>query len=281
MESLYEKIKQDYASFSKSFKKIAAYLYNDPSVFAMNSAKQAGKRIGVSETTIIRFAHKLGYEGYSALQQEYQNRIFQKNSSLDNYQTLKSSSNPVQKSIKDIMFQDINTIQMIIDQISDNDLELTVAKLINSKNTIVTGVQSSYSLASWFAFALGLATGNARQFLPGRDNLRVLNELGENNVLVAFSFHRYGNETIRMARSAKEHGATVISFTDNAFAPISEFSDITLAIHTENLSTLDIVPAVFSLMNSIISTITIRNPESFEKSIEAFDSAAAKDFFAW
>ncbi|GAA0594606.1 MurR/RpiR family transcriptional regulator [Virgibacillus siamensis] len=279
MEKLYAKIKQRQATFSKSFKKIAAYVYNDPSVFAMDSAKEAGKRIGVSETTIIRFAHTLGYQGYSALQQEYQNRIFRKKSSLDNYRNQKFSPTKSRQTIKNHMFQDIHAIERVMEQISDSELEKVVEKLLHSSNTVITGAQASYSLAYWFTFTLDIVAGNAKQFLPGMDSLKRISELDKGSVLVAFSFHRYSSETTKLVRAARTQGATVISFTDNAFSPISEHSDITLAVHTDELSTLDIVPAVFSLINSIMSAISRRNPESFQQSIEAFNSTIANEFF--
>ncbi|WP_174616023.1 MurR/RpiR family transcriptional regulator [Virgibacillus ihumii] len=278
MEKLYAKIKQHQASFSKSLKKIAAYVYNDPSVFAMNSAKEAGKRIGVSETTIIRFAHTLGYKGYSALQQEYQNSIFRKKSSLDNYRNQKFSPHE-SKSIKNHMFQDLHTIQTAMEQISDNDLEKVVQKLRNSSNTVVTGAQASFPLAYWLTFTLDIVSGNVQQFVPGVDSLKRISELDENSVFVAFSFHRYSSETTKLAKAARKQGTTVISFTDNAFSPIAEHSDITLAVHTDERSTLDIVPAIFSLVNSIMSAVSRRNPKSFQQSIEAFNSTIVNEFF--
>ncbi|WP_175631824.1 MurR/RpiR family transcriptional regulator [Virgibacillus siamensis] len=277
MEKLYQKIREHQSGFSRSFKKIAAFLYRDPSVFAMNSAKTAGKLIGVSETTIIRFAHELGYKGYSALQKEYRTRIFQK-SSLGNYRN-QMMTRTNQTSIKDMMLHDITAIQTATEQISDDDLERAVANLINAESIIISGVKSSFALANWFALAMDIATGNARQYIPGMDSLKRIGELNEQSVFVAFSYHRYGNEVIRLAKAAKQHGATVISFTDNAYSPVTEYSDIILALHMKELSTLDIVPAVFSLMNSIVSTIALRNPACFQRSIEAFDSAAANDFF--
>lgn len=279
MENLYTKIKEHQSTFSKSFKKIASHIYSDPSVFAMNSAQEAGRKIGVSETTIIRFARTLGYKGYSDLQQEYQQQIFQK-SSLANYRDRKLSSQSQVNSIKELMLNDMNSIQTVVEQISDSDLEQAVIKLSNAKNIFIAGVRSSNALASWFAYALDIVVGNARQYLPSDDILVRVSELNEKSVFVAFSFHRYGITTINLAKLAKKQGATIISFTDNPYSPISVYSDITLSIQLEKQSTLDLVPAVFSLMNSIISTITLRAPELFQKRVSQFDGIEASSFFA-
>ncbi len=278
MENLYKKIKEHESTFSKSFKKIATYIYNDPSIFAMNSAQEAGKKIGVSETTIIRFARKLGYDGYKSLQQIYQQRIFEK-SSLSDFRNRKVSSHLEDNTVKNLMFNDIRTIQTVIEQMSETDLDQTVTKLLSAENIYVAGVRSSYALASWFAYALNIVVGNVRQHTPNDDILVQLSELHEKSVFVAFSFHRYGINTIRLAELAKKQGATIIAFTDNPYSPITEYSDITLAIQLEELSTLDLVPAVFSLMNSIVATITLRAPELFQQRVERFDGIEASSFF--
>ncbi|WP_164669875.1 MurR/RpiR family transcriptional regulator [Virgibacillus doumboii] len=278
MDNLHKKIKEQQSTFSKSFKKIASFLYSNPSVFAMNSAKEAGKQIGVSETTVIRFAHTLGYKGYSVLQQENRKSILEK-SSLINFRDRKVSSHSQDDSIKKLMLKDVNTIQTLVEQISEDDLEQASTELLNAEKIYVAGVRASFSLASWFTFALDIAVGNARQYIANDDILIRISELNEKSVFVAFSFHRYGITTINLAELAKKQGATIIAITDNPYSPISKYSDITLAIHQEELSTLDLTPAVFSLLNSIISTITLRSPERFQQRVARFDAVQATDFF--
>ncbi|MBP1949736.1 MurR/RpiR family transcriptional regulator [Virgibacillus litoralis] len=279
MDSLYKKIKEHQSTFSKSFKKIAAQIYSDPSIFAMNSAKEAGEKIGVSETTIIRFARKLGYDGYKSLQQVCRQGIFQK-SSLSDFRDKKVSNHSKDNTVKNLMFNDIRTIQTVIEQISEMELDQTVTKLLTAENIYIAGVHSSYALASWFTYALNIVIGNVRQHTPDDDILVQLSELHKNSVFVAFSFHRYGINTIRLAELAKKQGASIIAFTDHPYSPITEYSDITLAIQLEELSTLDLVPAVFSLMNSIIAAITLRAPKLFQERVNRFDGIEANSFFA-
>ncbi|MEC5423317.1 MurR/RpiR family transcriptional regulator [Virgibacillus sp. C22-A2] len=277
MEQIYKKISEQQSSFSKGFKKIAEYFYRDPQVFAMNSATQAGRKIGVSETTIIRFAYQLGYSGYSTLQRDVLEQLFKK-SSLTNYTDEKS--NNIKEPIKGLMQYDIKNIQRVYSHISEDDLNSVVSKLRDADSVLVSGVRASYAFANWFAYALDIVRGNARLFHPNIDDILLrVSEMTEKNVLVSFSFHRYAKETINIAKLVKQSGASIIAITDSPSAPISHFADIVIPVQTYSKSTLDVTPVVFSLLNSIVSTISIRDSHSFQKRTEKFDSIDAEDFF--
>ncbi|MFC4558984.1 MurR/RpiR family transcriptional regulator [Virgibacillus kekensis] len=278
IEDIYQRVKKHQSTFSKGFKKVATYVYSDPAIFAVNSAKEAGRRIGVSETTIIRFANTIGFKGYSELQQELQQHLFQK-SNLSSYQKRRVPNQTSPDSIKEIMYNDITNIQTVVNQIPDDDLERAVTKLTDSDQVFVAGVRSSFALASWFAYALDIVVGDARQYLPNDNILIRISELTNKSVFVAFSFHRYGVTTINLAKMAKKQGATVIAFSDTPYSPISEIADIILPIQLKDVSTLDLVPVLFSLLNSIISTIITRKPELFEQRVAMFDAVEAEDFF--
>ncbi|WP_377559038.1 MurR/RpiR family transcriptional regulator [Ornithinibacillus salinisoli] len=268
---------EQHSTYSKSFQKVASYFYRNPNVFALNSAMQASKEVGVSETTIIRFCHKLGYKGYSDLQQEVQSCLLNR-SSLSDYVEDKDEG---KTSIKNLMLHDIHNIQKVIEQISEDDLDTVVTKLSNADRILVSGVRSSHALANWFAFALDLVIGKTRFFQPNIDDVLLrLSEVTTNSVFVAFSFHRYAVSTIQSAKLAKQQGAFVVSISDSKFAPIADFSDLILPIRLDVKSTLDAAPIVFSLMNSIVSTISLRNPETFQKRVEMLDAIEATDFFA-
>lgn len=279
MKKIYEKISEQQSNFSKGFKKIAAHFYRDPQVFAMNSATQAGKKIGVSETTVIRFAYQLGYSGYSALQKDVLEQLFKK-SSLTNYtdKKLKGSS---EESIKELMKYDIDNIERLISQITEKDLDIIVNKLRESDSVLISGARTSYAFANWFAYALDLIKGNTRLYQPNIDDILLrVSELTKHSTFVCFSFHRYSKETINIAKLVKQRGASVIAFTDSLSAPIIDFADLVIPIQTYSKSTLDLTPVVFSLLNSIVSTISMRNSVSFQKRTEQFDSIEAEDFFS-
>ncbi|WP_163971135.1 MurR/RpiR family transcriptional regulator [Oceanobacillus halotolerans] len=280
MDKIFNNIKQQQANFSKGLKKTATHFFHDPKVFAVKSAAQAGKQIGVSETTVIRFANEIGYTGYRALQEDVQHHLFQK-SSLSDYLEPKITDNPNKHSVKSFMQNDSSTIQAFAEHMSEQDLEMAVTKLAQADQRLVAGVRSSHAMASWFAFALDLILGNTRLYQPTTDDVLLrISDLTKNSVVIVFSFHRYAVDSLHIAKLAKQQGAFVLAFTDTFYAPITDIADLSLHVQLNVKSTLDAAPVVFSLMNGIISSISLRNTEDFQQRVKQFDAMNAEDFFA-
>lgn len=278
MEAIYKKISEQQNNFSKNLQKITSYLYNEPKIFALHSAAEAGKRMGVSETTVIRFCQQLGLSGYRALQAEVQQHLFQK-SSLSDFIEEKSVEDDERQPIKRLMTNDLDAIQKTMEQIPEVHLETAVEKLSNADRVLVSGLRASHALASWFAFSLDIIIGNARLYQPNVDDVLLrVSELTAKSVVVVFSFHRYAKDTIHIAKLARDEGAFVIAFTDSHVAPIAKYADLLLPVQLK--STLDVAPAVMSLANAIVSAISLKNAEQFQKRAERFDAMNGEDFFS-
>ncbi|ASN05364.1 MurR/RpiR family transcriptional regulator [Virgibacillus necropolis] len=280
MERIYQKLYEKQATFSKSLQKVSSCLLNDPKLFIIYSATDAGKEMGVSETTVIRFCQQLGYKGYSDLQEEIRNNLLQK-SSLSDYLEDKSVDTTKDQPIKSLMVNDMDNIEKTMKQLSEELLETAVSKIAIADRVLISGVRSSHALASWLAFSLDLIVGNTRLYQPNVDDILLrISELTEKSVFVAFSFHRYAIDTINIAKLAKEQGAFVIAITDSPISPITVYSSLILPVQLNVKSTLDVAPAVLSLTNSIVSTISLGNSDKFQKRAELFDSIKGHDFFA-
>ena len=280
MEHIFSIIKKQQSTYSRSFKKISNYFLHDPNLFALKSAAQVGNRVGVSETTIIRFAHHLGFKGFSDLQDYIQQSIFQK-SSLSQYVQPKKINKEQLHPVIQFMQQDIANIQHLANQLSNDVLDTVIQKIENADKRLITGIRSSQAMASWFSFTLDLVIGNTRLFQPNVDDVLLrISELTKDSVVIAFSFHRYAAETIRIAKLAQNHGVYVIGITDSPNAPIVEYTNVAIPVQLDVTSTIDTAPVVFSLLNSILSTISLQNKESFQERVKLFDSINGEDFFS-
>ena len=280
MKHIYERINDMQSTFTNNLQNISSYVYEEPKIFAVHSAAEAGKIMGVSETTVIRFCQKLGYKGYSALQEEVQQYLFQK-SSLSDYAETKSVDQKTTEPIKGLMGNDLQAIQKVMQQIPEAHLETAVTKIAAADHVLISGVRSSHALASWFAFSLDIVLGNTRLYQPNVDDVLLrISELTEKSVFIAFSFHRYAVDPIHVAKLAKQQGAFVIAFTDSPISPITANASLVLPVQLQVKSTLDIAPAVLSLANSIVSAITLKKPDQFQKRAALFDSIKGQDFFA-
>ncbi|PEJ53605.1 MULTISPECIES: MurR/RpiR family transcriptional regulator [unclassified Bacillus (in: firmicutes)] len=280
MEELKQKVQDEFDNFSKGLKKVAKYFLANPEDFAMDSGVQVGQKINVSETTVIRFCHALGYSGFSALQKDIQTRLLNRKSTLVEYHSMKNKMDMDRDFSKKMMHKDAELILQTAEGLNEEEFNLAVERLSQSEKILVSGTRSSHAMAHWFSFALELIRGNVRMFRPDTDDIVLrIGEMNENSTFVAFSFHRYALETINMAREAKLRGAFVISFTDSEVAPIREYTDVLFTVQLPIKSTLDVSPAVFSLMNSLLGGVVVKNSDQFMKRTKAYENFHLHHFF--
>lgn len=277
-DTLKIEVQEKYDEFSKGLKKVSKHFLTNPEAFALNSAEQVGSEINVSETTVIRFCYALGYSGFSAFQKVVQDQLI--NSSLFGYHSMKIEMDGDQDFSKKIMVKDAEVINQTAESLSNVDFQKAVDQLTISERVLVSGLRSSYAMANWFSFTLELIRNNVRLFRPDTDDVILrMREMDENSVFVAFSFHRYAVETINLAKEAKRLGAFVIAFSDSEVAPIKEYADVLFTVQLPVKSTLDVAPAVFSLMNALIAGVSVKNSEQFKERMESYEQLTFQQFF--
>ncbi|MCM3708507.1 MULTISPECIES: MurR/RpiR family transcriptional regulator [Cytobacillus] len=277
---LKETIEKEFHNLSKGQQKAAKYLLDHPKDFAVESAGEIGKRIGVSETTVIRFCYSIRLSGYSELQKMVREQLLKANSTLDQYFTSKMELAEKPEFLASVMEKDCLHIRETIQNISQDDFDSLVARLIESKKIYVTGLRSSFSAASWLSFTLGVVRGNAKLIRPDTDDLLLtVTEMDKDATFIAISFDRYMKDTIKMAELAKKQGAFVIGITDSAIAPIKEHADLFFQIHSSEKSTIDAAPALFSFLNAVIAGVSIHDQERFQTRKEQYEKLESEHFF--
>ena len=280
VNKLKTEVQERYNTFSKGLKRVAEHFLSNPEAFALNSAEQVGSQINVSETTVIRFCYALGYQGFSPFQKDVKEQLLSKQSSLLDYLFTKNEVGRDDDFSRKIMLKDVEVISQTAESLSREDFEKVVENLSNCDRVLVTGLRSSYAMAHWFTFSLDLIRGNVRMYRPDTDDVILrLREMDQKSVFVAFSFHRYVGETINMAKEAKRLNAFVIAITDSEVAPIRDYADVLFTVQLQKKSTLDVAPAVFSLMNAIIAAVSVRKTGQFKERMEFYDQLHFQHFF--
>ncbi|GGB69746.1 MurR/RpiR family transcriptional regulator [Fictibacillus barbaricus] len=263
-------IKQHFHNLSKGQQKLAKYLLEDPQAFALNSAGEIGKKVGVSETTVIRFCYALQLSGFSELQKRIRENLLSQ-SGLDKYYSEKVKLAKQPHFYAQVMKQDIDNINRTIQHINENEFNRAIERLMMSDEIVITGLRTSYAAAHWFSFMLGMVRGNTYLYRPDTDDfIRQMSQMTKNTTVVAISFHRYIKETIKFVEIAKKHGAYIIGITDSPIAPISKYVDNIISIyHSE--STIDATPALFSVLNALVAGVSVQDHEKFNKRKEQYD----------
>ncbi len=250
---------------SKSQKKIANYVLDHPRDIALYSASELGAKIGISESTVIRFSYTLGFTGYVELQKLMREHFFINEPTFTPYQHTEINLQEEKSFHKQVMEKDRLSILTTMNQIDEASYYAAVQRLSKAKNVYVLGLRTSYSAANWLSFSLGLVKENVHFMRPDtEDIIRTITQMNANSVVIIISFHRYLKETLQIAELVRKQKAYIIGITDSMLAPIHVYSDVLFPIYSQNKSTFDVVSPLFSFMNAIVSGLIVEQKDAFK-----------------
>ena len=266
MMKLNQIIQNKFQEMSKSQKKVANYVTDYPRDVAIYSAQEIGTKIGVSETTVIRFCYKLSLSGYVELQRSIREQLLFNESSISTYQKSKLELGEEPHFYERVMEQDRESILETMNQISETDYESAIDKISQAEKVYVLGLRSSYPAANWLSLTLSLVKKDVIFIRPEtEDIIQTLTHMDEKSVAIVISFHRYIRETINFTKLMSEQEIFIIGITDSLLAPIQPFSDILFPVYSPNKSTIDAAAALYSFMNSIVAGLVVKKKSSFEE----------------
>jgi len=238
---------------SKGQKRIAAYILSDYDKAAFMTASKLGKLVGVSESTVVRFASQLGYDGYPAMQRALQEIV---RSKLTSIQRIQASNDTLFSAdvVASVLHRDMDTIRQAIEGIDRSAFEMVVDKLMSARHIYILGVRSSSFLAGYLHFYLHLIFENVTLVTTNSagDILESILRIGPGDVLVGISFPRYSQSTVKGVRYAHDRGADVLSITDSELSPLYPLSSVALMARSDMISFVDSLVAPFSLLNALI-----------------------------
>jgi DNA-binding MurR/RpiR family transcriptional regulator len=256
---LLKNIQDNYNSFSKRQKSIADYILNNYDKAAFMTASKLGKTTNVSESTVVRFAVRLGFSGYPELQKEIHELV---KSKLTSIQRIAISSSRLTEAnvLKSVLQADMDKIKMTIDEVDQKQFNLAVQSILESRHIYILGVRSSAPLASFLGFYFNLIFSNVRlvHTTSVSEMFEQIVRATKGDVVIGISFPRYSKRTIKAVQFAKSTGATVIAITDSKKSPIATFADYSLIARSDMASFVDSLVAPLSLINALIVAIGMK-----------------------
>lgn len=258
---------------SKGHKKLVAYINENYDKAAFMTASKLGEKVGVSESTVVRFATEMGFKGYPELQKELQQMI---KSKLTAVQRMEVSSTLIgeQDAIKKVLNGDIELIRDTLEQISTVEFTKAVETINNARKIYILGVRSSASLASFLYFYLNPVFENVVLIdtSSGSEMFEQMFRISEDDVCVAISFPRYSKQTINALRFIADRGSKIIAITDSADSPIAEFADNILVAKSDMVSVVDSLVAPLSLINALIVAVTFSRRDEVYSNFNKLES---------
>ncbi|MBN2879050.1 MAG: MurR/RpiR family transcriptional regulator [Clostridia bacterium] len=276
-------IKEQFHSMSKGHKQIAEYILSHYDKAAFMTAIKLGESAGVSESTIVRFAMALGFEGYPELQKSLQDMVRNK---LTTIQRMDMNSELSQSMmLRSVLKADLSNMKMTIEELNTEIYEEIVDEVYAAKTVYIMGVRSSAPLAQFLGYYLNFILDNVRIVTSGiNDILEQVIHIGEKDTLICISFPRYSRKVIEAVKFAKKRNASVVSITDSYKSPLTKYSKLILTAKSDIASFVDSLVAPMSLINALIVSIGFRKKQEvaehfkyLEKIWDEYDVYIEKD----
>lgn len=258
--------------FSKGQKKLAAAVTHQYDKIVYMTAAKLGKFVGVSESTVVRFAALLGYDGYS----EFQNAIAELvRSKLTPNQRIDITKQRIGRGdvAELVMSSDIDKIRHSLENLNKVEFFNAVETILSAKTLYITGARNSEPLARLLQYNLSLIFDNVRLVTPTSTSevFEQMFSIGEEDAIFTISFPRYSTKMVNAARFAQSKKAKVIVLTDTDTSPLVEFADHFLTAQSDMASFMDSLVAPLSIINAIIVEITRRKEKDIKKRFDTLE----------
>ena len=266
-------IKNNYNDLSKGHKKIADYVLSKYDSAAYLNASALANKVGISESTVVRFAYELGCDGFTSFQRALQEVIPNK---LTSVQRIDVTS--IRMGDKDIlttvMNADLEKIRQTLEDTDRKEFSGAVDTILKAKNVYILGVRSAASLAQfvYYYISLMLPTVKLLQTSSSSEMFGQLLRIDEDSVVLAISFPRYSKCTLNAVRFASSRGSKVITIADSPHAPINEYATHKLIARSDMASFVDSLVAPLSLINSLIVAIGMRKKEDVKETFAELEN---------
>ncbi|NLW73542.1 MAG: MurR/RpiR family transcriptional regulator [Clostridiales bacterium] len=272
VQKLLQTIEENMAGFSKGQRAIAKYIIENYEKAAYMTAASLGSQTGVSESTVVRFALKLGFEGYPEMQRALQELTRTKLTSVQRMEvtnTLIGNADILAK----VLLSDIDKIRRTLDEIDREVFYRAVDKIATARNIYIIGVRTSASLAGFLNFSLKMIFDNVRliQTTSGSEIFEQLLSMEKEDVMIAISFPRYSKRIINAVAFARSRGAVVIALTDSAKSPIAGYADQLLTACSDMASFVDSLVAPLSIINAMIVALTRKKSDELKERLRELE----------
>jgi len=265
-------LQENEATFSKGQKRIARYITQSYDKAAFMTANRLGKTVGVSESTVVRFAVDLGFDGYPSMQKAMQEMVLNR---LTSVQRLEVANDRIgDQDVLSLVIQSvIEKLRRTGEIISREEFQASVNAVLSAKRVFILGARSVAPLANFLGYYLNYMFNNVHIVTASgtSEMFEKLFRVNADDVVICFSFPRYSSATVKGAQFCQTTGAAVIGFTDSYLSPLSQYCDHVLLAKSDMLSFVDSLVAPLSLVNALIVALASGREQSLSKTFDVLE----------
>lgn len=269
---LLNKIDKSYEKLSKGQKRLADYICQNYDKAVFLTAAKLGKTVGVSESTVVRFATQLGYQGYPGFQKALEELVRNK---LNSIQRMEVTYGRISQSeiLESVLQSDIEKIKLTLANLDQNAFESAVDTILKARKIYIIGIRSCAPLANFMSFYMNLIFDNVTTVYTNSSSeiFEQMIRIGEDDVIIGISFPRYSMRTLKALEFASNRKAKVITLTDSVHSPMTLYSSCNLIARSDMASIVDSLVAPLSVVNALVVALCMKKRGEVVKTLETLE----------
>lgn len=260
-------------TFSKGQKRIANYILESYDKAAFVTASKLGQTVNVSESTVVRFAAELGYDGYPSMQKSLQKMIRNR---LTYVQRIEVANNRIsdENVLATVLQSDIDKIRLTMEEVDHDSFNGAVDAIVEAKKIYIIGVRSSAAIATFLGFYFNLIFENVSvvSASTSAEIFEGMLRVGEGDVVIGVSFPRYSSRTVQAMQFARDRKATTVAITDSEASPLADISDFCLRARSDMASFVDSLVAPLSLVNALLVAVSRKKNDDLAATFNSLEN---------
>lgn len=269
---LINRINHKYGSLSKGQKLLAAYITDNYDKAVFLTAAKLGQVVGVSESTVVRFATHLDYKGYPEFQKALEELVRNK---LNSIQRMEVTYGRISQSeiLETVLQSDAEKIKYTLENIDQEAFEMAVETILNARRIYIVGIRSCAALASFLGFYFNLIFDNVRllQTNSASELFEQMVRISSEDVIIGISFPRYSMRTLKAMEFANNRNAKVITLTDSVHSPMNLYSSCNLIAKSDMASIVDSLVAPMSVINALVVALCMKKQTDVVNTLESLE----------
>ena len=270
MQELIRQLNQSGKRLSKGHKKIAEYIVENYSKAIFMTASTLGEKVGVSESTVVRFAAAMGYEGYPQMQKALQELVRHWLTAVQRFEMATDINRG--EVLPTVLNEDMQNIKTTIEEIDSSAFDDAVEKMDGARNIYVMGLRSAAPIAQFLCYYLNFIYDKVHIVSEASgDVFEQISRINEKDLLFSISFPRYSTRTLEAMKFARARGAVVVGLTDGPMSPIYHASTVCLTARTNMASFVDSMAAPLSLINALIVALGLKHRDELSEHFQLME----------
>ena len=237
------------------------------------TAYSLGEAVGVSESTVVRFATELGFSGYPRLQKAMQELVRSKLTSVQRVEVTRARMRD-DEVLDNVMSYDMSNLRQTLAELDPQVFDAAVEALVKARRVYVFGAGSCRALANFAAYYLKLLLPDIR-LISTSSETEILEEMfpiSEEDAIIGLSFPRYSSKAVKAVHFAHSRGANVIAITDSLRSPISDFATCLLLAHSDMATIVDSLVAPLSIINALLVAISLKRMDANRETLNELET---------